>query len=93
LSSSRRIRSAPQVLFAVAIVRINATVSAASLRSAPEDLLLRRQTLWWRNTRFPRHFGVGRWAGADAGRRSDATKHGSKIRRAVAHAAPGGSDR
>jgi len=42
LISSPRIRSAPQVLFSVAIVRINAMVSAASLRSAPQDLLLRR---------------------------------------------------
>jgi len=43
LISSPRIRSAPQILFAVAIVRTNAMVSAASLRSVPEDLLLRRQ--------------------------------------------------
>ncbi len=43
LSSSPRIRSAPQILFAMAIVRINATASAASLRSVREDLLLRRQ--------------------------------------------------
>ena len=47
--------------------------------------------LWWRNTRFPRHFAsaaVG--ASADAGRMSDATKVRGEVQRGRAQAASAG---